>query len=58
MVPTGSFMPKIRFQATFTAIGSQAILRVPKAASRKLQVPADGVTGAYCYGDVAEVRTP
>ena len=29
-------MPKIRFQATVTAIGSHPILRVPKTASRKL----------------------
>src|SRR5437660_8274631 len=29
-------MPKIRFQAKLTAIGSQAILRLPEAASSKL----------------------
>ncbi len=35
-------MPKIRFQAKLTAIGSQTILRVPKAASRKL--PSRGMS--------------
>src|SRR5687768_9213776 len=35
-------MPKIRFQATLTAIGSQAILRVPQAASSKL--PSRGMS--------------
>src|ERR1700716_3307360 len=36
------FMPKIRFQATLTAIGSQTILRVPKGASSKL--PSRGMS--------------
>src|SRR3984893_15761542 len=36
------FMPKIRFQAKLTAIGSQTILRVPKAASSKL--PSRGMS--------------
>ena len=36
------FMPKIRFQAKLTEIGSQTILRVPKAASRKL--PSRGMS--------------
>ena len=35
-------MPKIRFQAKLTAVGSQAILRVPEAASRKL--PSRGMS--------------
>jgi Bacteriocin-protection, YdeI or OmpD-Associated/Domain of unknown function (DUF1905) len=35
-------MAKISFQARLTAIGSQAILRVPKAASRKL--PSRGMS--------------
>src|SRR5947207_15209870 len=35
-------MPKIRFQATLTAIGSQAILRLPQAASIKL--PSRGMS--------------
>ena len=35
-------MPKIRFDATLTAIGSQAILRLPQAASRKL--PSRGMS--------------
>ena len=35
-------MPKIRFQAKLTAIGSQTILRVPKTASRKL--PSRGMS--------------
>jgi len=35
-------MPKIRFEATLTAIGSQAILRLPQAASRKL--PSRGMS--------------
>ena len=35
-------MPKIRFQAKLTAIGSQAILRLPRAASRKL--PSRGMS--------------
>src|SRR5258708_39462958 len=35
-------MPKIRFQAKLTAIGSQAILRLPQAASRKL--PSRGMS--------------
>src|SRR5437867_2031860 len=35
-------MPTIRFEATLTAIGSQTILRVPKAASRKL--PSRGMS--------------
>src|SRR5712671_593522 len=36
------FMPTIRFQAKVTAIGSQTILRVPKAASSKL--PSRGMS--------------
>jgi Bacteriocin-protection, YdeI or OmpD-Associated/Domain of unknown function (DUF1905) len=35
-------MPKIRFRAKLTAIGSQTILRLPEAASRKL--PSRGMT--------------
>src|ERR1700693_4138283 len=35
-------MPKIRFQAKLTAIGSQAILRLPEAASSKL--PSRGMS--------------
>ena len=35
-------MPTIRFQAKLTAIGSQTILRLPEAASRKL--PSRGLT--------------
>src|SRR5712691_7276272 len=35
-------MPKIRFQATLTAIGSQGILRLPQAASSKL--PSRGMS--------------
>jgi hypothetical protein len=35
-------MPKIRFQAKLTAIGSQVILRLPEAASRKL--PSRGMS--------------
>ena len=35
-------MPKIRFQATLTAVGSQAILRLPDAASSKL--PSRGMS--------------
>src|SRR6478736_708765 len=35
-------MPKIRFQAKLTAIGSQAILRLPHAASSKL--PSRGMS--------------
>jgi hypothetical protein len=35
-------MPKIRFQAKVTAIGSQTILRLPEAASRKL--PSRGMS--------------
>ena len=35
-------MPKISFQAKLTAIGSQAILRLPQAASRKL--PSRGMS--------------
>ena len=35
-------MPTIRFQATLTAIGSQVILRLPEAASRKL--PSRGMS--------------
>ena len=35
-------MPKIRFQAKLAAIGSQTILRVPKAASHKL--PSRGLS--------------
>jgi bacteriocin resistance YdeI/OmpD-like protein/uncharacterized protein DUF1905 len=35
-------MPKIRFQANLTAIGPHTILRVPKAASRKL--PSRGMS--------------
>ena len=35
-------MPKIRFDATLTAIGSQAIVRLPQAASRKL--PSRGMS--------------
>ena len=35
-------MPKIRFQAKLTTIGSQTILRLPKAASRKL--PSRGMS--------------
>src|SRR5437762_10438287 len=35
-------MPKIRFQAKLTAIGSQTILRLPDAASRKL--PSRGMS--------------
>ena len=35
-------MPKIRFQAKLTAIGSQTILRLPEAASRKL--PSRGMS--------------
>ena len=36
------FMPTIRFQAKLTAIGSQTILRLPKAASSKL--PSRGMS--------------
>jgi len=36
------FMPKIRFQAKLIAIGSQTILRLPDAASRKL--PSRGMS--------------
>src|SRR5258708_32494694 len=35
-------MPKIRFQAKLTAIGSQAILRLPEGASSKL--PSRGMS--------------
>jgi hypothetical protein len=35
-------MPKIRFQATLTAVGSQTILRLPQAASSKL--PSRGMS--------------
>src|ERR1700693_3751820 len=35
-------MPKIRFQAKITAVGSQAILRLPEAASSKL--PSRGMS--------------
>src|SRR3977135_3356522 len=35
-------MPKIRFQAKLTAVGSQAILRLPEAASSKL--PSRGMS--------------
>jgi hypothetical protein len=35
-------MPTITFEATLTAIGSQTVLRVPKAASRKL--PSRGMS--------------
>jgi Bacteriocin-protection, YdeI or OmpD-Associated/Domain of unknown function (DUF1905) len=35
-------MPKITFEATLTAIGSQSVLRVPKGASRKL--PSRGMS--------------
>src|SRR6266404_90066 len=35
-------MPKIRFQAKLTAIGSQTVLRLPEAASRKL--PSRGMS--------------
>ena len=35
-------MPKIRFQAKLTAIGSQTILRLPEAASSKL--PSRGMS--------------
>jgi hypothetical protein len=35
-------MPKITFEATLTAIGSQTVLRVPKGASRKL--PSRGMS--------------
>jgi hypothetical protein len=35
-------MPKIRFQARLTAVGSQTILRLPEAASRKL--PSRGMS--------------
>jgi hypothetical protein len=35
-------MPKIRFQSKLTAIGSQTILRLPEAASRKL--PSRGMS--------------
>jgi len=35
-------MPKITFEAALTAIGSQTVLRVPKAASRKL--PSRGMS--------------
>jgi hypothetical protein len=35
-------MPKITFEATLTAIGSQTVLKVPKAASRKL--PSRGMS--------------
>src|SRR4029453_9204638 len=35
-------MPKIRFQAKLTAIGSQTILRLPEAASNKL--PSRGMS--------------
>jgi hypothetical protein len=35
-------MPKIRFRAKLTAIGSQAILRLPQAASSKL--PSRGMS--------------
>jgi hypothetical protein len=37
-------MPTVRFQATLTAIGSQTILRLPDAASRKL--PSRGMSMA------------
>lgn len=36
------FMPKITFEAPLTAIGSQTVLRVPNAASRKL--PSRGMS--------------
>jgi len=39
-----TLMPKIRFQARLTAIGSQAILRLPDAASSKL--PSRGLSMA------------
>src|SRR6267154_2381710 len=35
-------MPKTRFHATLTAVGSQAILRLPEAASRRL--PSRGMS--------------
>src|SRR5260370_37127224 len=40
-------MPKIRFQAKLTAIGSQAILRLPQAASRKLPSRGSMVEGTF-----------
>jgi len=46
-------MPKIRFQARLTAIGSQTILRVPKAARPKLpsrgMSMVDGTLNGYAF---------
>jgi hypothetical protein len=43
-------MPKIRFQAKLTAIGSQAILRLPQAASSKLPSRGMSMVEGTCNG--------
>jgi Bacteriocin-protection, YdeI or OmpD-Associated/Domain of unknown function (DUF1905) len=43
-------MPKIRFQATLTAVGSQAILRLPEAASSKLPSRGMSMVEGTCNG--------
>ena len=49
-------MPKIKFQATVTAIDSQAILRLPKTASSKL--PSRGLTMVEGTFDGHAFQTP
>jgi Lon protease (S16) C-terminal proteolytic domain len=48
-------MPTIRFRAKLTAIGSQTILRLPEAASRKL--PSRGMSMVHAAG-LTEVIVP
>jgi hypothetical protein len=43
-------MPKIRFQAKLTTIGSQTILRLPEVASRKLPSRGMSVVEGTCNG--------
>src|SRR5229473_2248920 len=49
-------MPKIRFQAKLTALGSQTILRLPKAASSKL--PSRGMSMAEGTFDGRAFQAP
>ena len=48
-------MPKIRFQAKLTAVGSQAILRLPEAASSKLPSRGMSMVEGTLNGDAFRV---
>jgi hypothetical protein len=52
----GWFMPKIRFQAKLIGIGSQSILRLPEAASRKLPSRGMSMVEGTFNGHAFQVR--